>query len=144
MPPIDVNAELKRRDAALALVDWLLVADADNADTGLSDPVIDQGARDRLDALLARDVLESKGFEQVTVDDTATALTVPAAATRADIGVETASIRYRDDGTDPTTTAGILLEDGDILRFDASLAALRFIRTAGTSATLNVAYYGPV
>lgn len=53
MPAQEVEAELKRRNAALALVDWLLIADVEQLITGLSDPVIDQGTRDRLDLLLA-------------------------------------------------------------------------------------------
>lgn len=48
-----VEAELKRRDAALALVDWLLAADAENTATGLSDPVVEYGLRARLAQLSA-------------------------------------------------------------------------------------------
>jgi hypothetical protein len=40
-----IEAELKRRDVALALVNWLLNPDALNTETGLSDPVIEYGLR---------------------------------------------------------------------------------------------------
>ena len=45
------DVELKRGTGA-GLASWLLVDDAENTDTALSDPVIDYGARARLDALL--------------------------------------------------------------------------------------------
>lgn len=48
---VAVEAELQRRNAALALVNWLLVADTKNTVTGLSDPVIDYGARAELQTL---------------------------------------------------------------------------------------------
>jgi hypothetical protein len=47
-----VEAELHRRNAANQLVAWLLVNDAANTDTGLSDPVVDFGARATLADIL--------------------------------------------------------------------------------------------
>lgn len=48
-----VEAELKRRDSSSNLVDWLLVDDPENTETGLSDPVIDFAARASLEQLVA-------------------------------------------------------------------------------------------
>lgn len=62
-------------------------------------------------------------------------------ANRAVVTVETASVRYRYDGSDPTAAEGHLLNAGDVLivvGYDA-LSATKFIRTS-SSATLKVTY----
>lgn len=51
--PLVVHAEQTRRDALGAVVPWVLITDLEQLLTGLSDPVIEQGVRNRLDALLA-------------------------------------------------------------------------------------------
>lgn len=83
---------------------------------------------------------EPKGYEKVTGLSAAKALTVPTGATLAMIKTEGADVRYRDDGTDPTTTNGMLLETGDEFWYSGAPRALRFIETS-TSATLHVLYY---
>ena len=45
---VDVVAELKRRNSTGDPVDWTLVEDSENPDTGLSDPVIDYVVRTKL------------------------------------------------------------------------------------------------
>jgi len=70
-----VEAELKRRDAALALVDWLLAADAENPATGLSDPVVEYGLRDRLQTLI------DSGIEVNNLSGLATEATLSAVET---------------------------------------------------------------
>lgn len=84
------------------------------------------------------------GYEQLTFASTATAtLTVPAQATRAILQAETQNVRYRSDGTDPTTTVGMLITAGREVLYPASnshLAALKFVRAAA-GAILNVQYY---
>lgn len=53
--PTQVEAELKRQPAGGgALVSWELVLDALNTDTGRADPVIDYGAREKLDTVITR------------------------------------------------------------------------------------------
>jgi hypothetical protein len=94
--------------------------------------------------------LDTFAFEQVTVDDTADALTAatydPASgngpAIVAMIQVETAQVRYRIDGTNPTATVGTLLDAGDelVVWGTMDIQSIRFIRTGGVSATLNVHY----
>lgn len=84
------------------------------------------------------------GYQQITVLTGATALTVPAGAQRALVQCQVASVRWRDDGTNPTGTVGMLLGAttgaGDYLLYDGDLAAIKFIETA-INAVLNVAYY---
>jgi len=64
---------------------------------------------------------------------------------RAVITVETDSVRYREDGTDPTSTTGHLLYAGDTLQYmDAnyqkSLNNLNFIKVT-TAAALKITFY---
>jgi len=59
--------------------------------------------------------------------------------------IENDQVRYREDGTPPTTTEGILLNDGDELSFmDARYhSVLRDIKFIAVSANVNIrgAYY---
>lgn len=73
---------------------------------------------------------------------TATGGTSAAPAMCARIFVKTAPVRYRADGTAPTSTVGTLLNPGDMLEVwgHEDIAALRFIRTSGTSASLDCEY----
>ena len=85
------------------------------------------------------------GYQQITSLSAATALTVPAPtnavpATLALIQAETQNVRWRDDGTNPTASVGMLLVVGDILPYTGDLSKLKFIE-ATTGAKLNVSYY---
>ena len=94
-------------------------------------------------------------YESVTVTDSATALTASKykdsgsvstnaqrGAARAVITVETAQLRYRYDGTAPTSTEGHILNINDVLVLVGpdALANFQGIRTGGTSAVLKVTY----
>lgn len=85
-----------------------------------------------------------KGYQQIA-DATlaaATALTVPAGSTYAVVQNNGSQpVRYRDDGTDPTTTVGMRIPAGNTLTYDGNLAAIKFIREAA-GVTLDVTYYG--
>ena len=71
----------------------------------------------------------------------ATALTVPAGATSAQITVSGANIRYSDDGTTaPTTSVGMPVYQASSWFYSGPLSALRFYAQSGT-ATLDVLYY---
>ena len=88
------------------------------------------------------DYLKAKGYQQITSLSSATALTVPAGTSVAVIQVQTQNVRWRDDGTDPTTTVGMLLLAGQTLEyFAADVAVVKFIEVTA-SAALNVSYYG--
>jgi hypothetical protein len=71
---------------------------------------------------------------------TATSLTVPGGSLFAEICVETASVRYRDDGTAPTATVGIPVAVSTCFQYAGPLAAVQFIAQSG-SPTIDVSYY---
>ena len=84
-------------------------------------------------------------YQQLTVDNTSGGVAI-SAATLSGMGacqarLETAQIRFRYDGTGPTTTVGTLLEIGDVVTFSnlVQARAARFIRTGSTSGVLNIA-----
>lgn len=72
----------------------------------------------------------------------ATALpSIPANVQYALIQCEGGDVRWRADGTAPTTTSGLLLPAGTEKFFDAgSISSLKFIQVSAT-AILQVAYY---
>jgi len=80
------------------------------------------------------------GYQQITSLSSATALTIPQGATRALIAPSTQSVRWRDDGTNPSASVGMPLAAGSYLSYDGSLSSVRFIETAA-SAELNITYY---
>ena len=80
------------------------------------------------------------GYQQITSLSAATALTVPAGATRAIIVAESQGVRWRDDDTAPTASVGMVLPVLVTLSYDGDLNRIRFIQQAA-SATLNVSYY---
>jgi hypothetical protein len=80
------------------------------------------------------------GYQQLTGMSSATGLTVPAGAQFALIVAETQNVRWRDDGTNPTASVGMLLTTGTTLVYEAGLSAIRFI-AATAGAVLNVSYY---
>lgn len=85
----------------------------------------------------------AKGFQQITALSTATALTVPAKSRFVLLQCEGANVRFRDDGTAPTATVGMLLTAGAApwLYEGDNLSALKLIQVAA-GATLNAAFYG--
>jgi hypothetical protein len=79
------------------------------------------------------------GYQQITVS-ALSSLTVPTGATVAYISVETAAVRYRDDGTNPTSAVGMPVSVGQQLVYSGNLAAIKFIAQTGTP-VLDVSYY---
>lgn len=86
-------------------------------------------------------VLVPKGYQQITSLSSAAGLTVPPGGVIALIQAETQSVRWRDDGTNPTTSVGMVLAAGETLAYTGQLAAIKLIETTA-SATLNISYYG--
>jgi hypothetical protein len=82
------------------------------------------------------------GYQQITAGTlaSATALTVPTGATIAEVCVDTAPVRYRDDGTAPTASVGMPAAAGTCFAYSGALAAIQFILASG-SPVLNVSYY---
>lgn len=88
-------------------------------------------------------VLAPKGYQQIAASTlaNATTLTVPDGARYALIVPEQAGVRYRDDGTSPTSTVGMPMAAGDSLWYTGRLQSISFIRT-DTTTVLNILYYG--
>jgi len=83
------------------------------------------------------------GYEQLTVSSTAIPFaSIPDKAGKVVISVEDDSIRYRDDGTDPTTTVGMVAYPGTVIILNSKQAITKFkaIRIT-TDAELNCLYY---
>lgn len=81
-----------------------------------------------------------RGFQQITSLAAATALTVPSGTEKILLDVEGAAVRWRDDGTNPTTSVGHRLTVGSTLIYEGDLDAIRFIQESA-GAKLNVSYY---
>jgi hypothetical protein len=80
------------------------------------------------------------GYQQITSLASAANLTPPTGTTAALITVETASVRWRDDGAAPTASIGMLLSAGQSFTYYGNLAAIQFIAQSG-SPVVNVSYY---
>lgn len=85
--------------------------------------------------------LTPKGYQQITSLSSAASLTVPAGATCAEIVVEGAAIRWREDGTNPTASVGMPMDAGTSRFHTTALTAFRAIQQA-SGAVLNIHYYG--
>jgi hypothetical protein len=84
------------------------------------------------------------GFEKLTVADAAVGLTAAeyGNAQFALVSVETADIRCKWDGEDPTAAEGIPFEDGDKFWLESAedIANFKAIRSGSDSAVLNIMY----
>jgi hypothetical protein len=82
------------------------------------------------------------GTFQTITPSISTELTIPSGAKMAEVGVEVAPIRWRDDDTDPSATVGHLVQPGTTLIIVGSyrMAAIEFIDVSAAS-TLSVSYY---
>ena len=88
------------------------------------------------------------GYQKLSSLSSATGLTVPTqtpngSATQANFAIivaETQNVRWRDDGTDPTASVGMLLVAGVPFQYDGDLSRIKFIETTA-SAKVNVSYY---
>jgi hypothetical protein len=88
------------------------------------------------------------GYQQLSSLSSAAGLTVPTqtpngSATKANFAIivaETQNVRWRDDGTDPTASVGMLLVAGVPFQYDGDLSRIKFIETTA-SAKVNVSYY---
>ena len=87
---------------------------------------------------------QTVGYEDITVSTTAIGFTAAeiSSAVAAEVWVEGDAVRFRTDGTDPTSSVGHQLDVGDVMFVDnaSDLASIRFIRVT-TDATLRVSYY---
>lgn len=87
----------------------------------------------------AKDALK---YEQITDLSAAVGITPAAGSETVVLQCETQNVRYRDDGSDPTGTVGMVLVANTMYEFTvAQIARMKFIEAAA-SAVLNVSYYG--
>ena len=102
-----------------------------------------------MDRIQDTDVMDPIGYESITVSTIAIGFTAaqlnPANAQRAErafITVEGAAIRFRIDGTDPTSSEGhlVLANSSFVLSGQNALANFRAIRDGGTDGTAKVTY----
>lgn len=85
--------------------------------------------------------MEPAGYIQMTTLNAAVAFTsVPAGATLAIVQAESQNVRYRDDGSNPTASVGMILAAGDSLFYTGDFSAIKFIEVTG-SAKLNITFY---
>jgi hypothetical protein len=82
------------------------------------------------------------GYQQITSLSAAAGLTPPAGATYgfAVINPESQAVRWRDDGTDPTASVGMLIPVDGEFTYQGDMTKIKFIEVT-TSAKLNVSYY---
>ncbi len=87
------------------------------------------------------------GYQQITSLNAAVGLTVPGKDTNgigpklALLQAQTQNVRWRDDGTNPTASVGMILYAGaDPYPYDGDLSKIKFIEVAA-SAALNISYY---
>lgn len=87
------------------------------------------------------------GYQQIT-PDTATGLTVPTLApdgsrqqpTFIIVTPEGQNVRWRDDGTNPTSSVGMPIYVGTTLLYDGDLTRIRFINMVA-GGKVNVSFY---
>jgi hypothetical protein len=81
------------------------------------------------------------GFQQITSLSSAKSLTVPVGAKYCLLSVDSAPVRWRDDGTAPTATVGVEIINGQQpFEYWGTLSAIEFIAASG-SPVLNVSFY---
>lgn len=80
------------------------------------------------------------GYQQLTGISAATGLTVPTGANYALIQAEAQSIRWRDDGTNPTASVGMIITANQYIEYTGNLATFKAIEVTG-GAIVNVSYY---
>lgn len=81
------------------------------------------------------------GYSQITSLGSAVTLgSIPTGAKMALISVSSANVRWRDDGTSPTTTVGMPMIAGQEFQYSGDFTKLQFIAVSG-SPVLDVSFY---
>ncbi len=85
-------------------------------------------------------------FETIAAIDNSTAegpSSIPAGAKAALVSVRGEKVRWRSDGSPPTTAIGHPIDVDDYAEFATSdLESILFISTSGTNANVDITYYG--
>lgn len=84
------------------------------------------------------------GFEKITVDNTVKTLTVPANTLFALISLESNPIRIRMDGSNPSTTDGMLISVDTVFIIEGKDALVNFktTRQGASDGIIQVHYFG--
>lgn len=92
--------------------------------------------------MVAEKQMQSLGMETLSGLDVVQGLT-PGPANYALLQPTAQAVRWRDDGTDPTSTIGHLIPADKKYRYIGPLGKIRFIEVKA-SAILTVTYYAPI
>lgn len=84
--------------------------------------------------------LSPMGYQQLSSLSSATGFTVPSSATIAVVVCTGQTVRWRDDGTSPTSSVGTELTVNTYFPYVGNLSLIKFIQESA-SATCDVAYY---
>ena len=84
-------------------------------------------------------IRQSLGYEHISEPLVSTALTVPKGSQRALLTSGGGDIRWRDDGTAPTATVGMIIPMNTSLLYAGDLGAMRII--GAVNIVLNITYY---
>ena len=100
---------------------------------------------------MAEEAIQSVGHQQLTVSTTALNLTKPSGTRPRRVLIQcgaTNGTRWRADGTDPTASIGIALAADQMLDltdpmgdYAAFIDKVKFIRSGGADATLDIEYF---
>lgn len=93
-----------------------------------------------LQAQTVAGALTALGYQQLTNLTAAGSLTVPTGARIASIQAEGGTLRYRDDGTAPTATVGMIISANGGIDYNGNLSVIKLI-AATSGAIANVSYY---
>lgn len=134
---LDVNG-----NAGQAVVDAVVLVDTTGAPLGVSGNALVTSGGGGGGGSSAPYAVTPLGYQQITSLSTAQTLTIPATSTFATVEAEVADVRWRDDGTAPTGSVGMILYAGVPTTFGgaAELAALKLIQVSA-GAILNISYY---
>lgn len=91
-------------------------------------------------ALISEAFIRPLGYEQITGLSSAKGLTPPAGARFALIQAESQIVRWRDDGTNPTASVGMMIAATADMVYTGDLSKIKLIE-ATVSAKVNVSYY---
>lgn len=113
-------------------------------DADILQVTIDAGGSGSTPVITSSGASIASGYEPITVADSAIGLTpgTYGNATKAEMTLETAQIRVRKDGSDPTASVGHLIEVGDLIVLNSAsdISNFKAIRTGSTSGELTVTY----
>ena len=137
---MDLTGHLRVLDTAVETVLENNAITLGQATMANSVPVVFASDQDPLSITTANETFTNKGFQQLTGIGSATALTVPSGATLAIFTVEASNVRWRDDGTNPTASVGMLLVNGQSLIYNGELSKIKFIDVT-SGAKVGVSYY---